>query len=383
MARSFHPGRLAGSVERFYEAAANPALWRGALHEFSQAAGVEGAILHVDHLAGNPAFVHSEALDASFPEFLRDGWHLRNDSLRRAEPALAAAPVMTDGTVFSAGEYMRDPMHMEFLRPNGFGWFAAVQALRSPEADVLVSLQRSWRDEPFSRDEVEVLGRLVPHLRRAARIAVLTGPARAQGVLDGFALLEVPAFLVGRAGEVSRLNDAAERLLGRGLDVSGRRLVSAEPSVSAGLHRLAMGLATGLAADVPAGEADLPGPVRVPRPPGRGLAVFGAPLPRGVRDLFGAARAVLVAVDLDAGRGGAARHLGRIAGLTRAEAETAVALADGLEFREIAARRGVGLETVRSQAKSVGAKMGAHTRGSLVALMNRMVMRVPEPGEGR
>lgn len=38
MARSFNPGRVARSIERFYEA------------------------------AGHPAFVHSEALDASFPE---------------------------------------------------------------------------------------------------------------------------------------------------------------------------------------------------------------------------------------------------------------------------------------------------------------------------
>ncbi len=372
MARNFQPGRLARSIELFYEAAAHPPLWREALHEFSQAAGAEGAILHINHMAGHhPAFVHSEGLDASFPEFLRDGWHLRNDTLRRV-PVSAAPPVLTEAMLFAPGEYVRDPMHMEFLRPNGFGWFAGLQALQSPEGDVLVSLQRSWRNEPFSRGEVQVLSRLVPHLRRAARIALLTGSARAEGVLDGFSLLEVPAFLTGRTGDVLRLNRQAERLLGHGLDVSKGRLVASDGAVSSALHQLA----AGLAAATPVWETDLPGPVRVPRLPGHGLLVHGAPLPTGQRGLFGTARAVLVAIDLDVGRTRELLYLSRIAGLTRAEAETAAALAQGLDFQEVASRRGVGLETVRSQAKIVGLKTGAHSRGALVALLNRMLTRM-------
>ena len=81
--KEFRPGRLARSIERFYEAAVHPAQWRDALHEFSQAAGAEGAILHINPHGARPAFVHSEALDASFPQFLGEGWHLRNDTLRR------------------------------------------------------------------------------------------------------------------------------------------------------------------------------------------------------------------------------------------------------------------------------------------------------------
>ena len=253
--KDFRPDRLARSVELFYEAAAQPALWRTALHEFSQAAGAEGAILHANPLGKSPVHVHSEALDASFPKFLQDGWHLRNEPLRRV-PSTAAPPVLTEATLFAPGDYMRDPLNMEFLRPHGFGWFAGLQALQSPAGDFIVSLQRSWRAEPFSRGEVAVLSRLMPHLRRAARIALLIGPARAEGMLDGFALLEMPAFLIGRDGIVTRMNGQANRLLGRGLDVTGGRLRAAVPSASKALHRLC----AGLVADRPVWKRTYPTP---------------------------------------------------------------------------------------------------------------------------
>ena len=32
---------------------------------------------------------------------------------------------------------------MEFLRPNGFGWFAGLQALQSAEGGLMVSRQRA------------------------------------------------------------------------------------------------------------------------------------------------------------------------------------------------------------------------------------------------
>ena len=77
---------------------------------------------------------------------------------------------------------------------------------------------------------------------------------------------------------------------------------------------------------------------------------------------------------------GGAQNLARIYGLTRAEADVAAALADGLDFPAIAARRGIGVETVRPQAKSMGLKVGAHTRGAMVAIINRVLTRVPAAG---
>ena len=375
--KSVRSERLAHAVDGLYEAAAEPALWRSALHQLSMATGAVGAILHVNATGGSPAFVHSQGLDESFAEFLRDGWHLRNETVRRFDAlGQGRLPVQTEASLFSADEYMRDPMHMEFLRPNGFGWFAGMEAIQSPRGNLTVSLQRSWKDEPFSKREVAALVSMLPHLRRVAHLALAVGTARAEGVLDSFSLLSVAAFLLDPSGRVCRLNDRAERLLGTDLSVVERRLAGRRPAVTAALAALAGRLVSG----GPILDGDLPRAVRVPRTGGYGLIVYGAPLVGRARDVFDSAVAVVVALDLDANRTRSVLHLELTWGLTRAEAETAMALASGLSLHEVAVRRGVGLETVRSQVKSVGVKTGAHTRGAMVMLLNRMISGALDPG---
>ena len=95
------------------------------------------------------------------------------------------------------------------------------------------------------------------------------------------------------------------------------------------------------------------------------------------QDVFSHGAAVLTVFDPGRGHIGAEHVLQQACGLTRAEAATARALADGLDLAEVAARRDVGLETIRSQTKSIGAKTGARGRGKLVALLNRILAATP------
>ena len=165
------------------------------------------------------------------------------------------------------------------------------------------------------------------------------------------------------------MNVKANALLGHGLDLVQRRLTTRHPFATAALRRLAFSVT---AAD-PAHEVEPFGPVQVPRPFGQALLVSGVPLVGAARDVFQLGSAVLTVVDPDVSRTRSELVLQRACGLTRAEAETAKALAAGLDLAETAARRGVGLETIRSQAKNIGLKTGAHRRGALVALLNRIL----------
>ena len=370
--RELRPARLERSLDGLYEVAAHPTRWPEALHELSQAVGAAGALLHFGAPGTASWFLNSEALDESMPAFLRGGWHLGNEMYRRSMVAISRGlEITTEATLFSPGEYMRDPMHMEFLRPHGFGWFAGVSLLQSPTESVALSFQRRHRDEPFSKRELEYVAKALPHMRRATRLASATASARAQGVLDAFSLLGVPTVLLNGGGLIHRMNGDAEALLGGDLNAASGRLVARHPRVTESLARLA----TGLAAAGSACEREPLAPVRVPRRHGHPLVVHGAPLVGSARDVFQGAKAVLVVVDPDAGRAGAELHLQLACGLTRAEAATAAALAEGLDFPEVAARRGVRIETVRTQAQSVAAKTGVHGRAAQVAFLNRILLR--------
>lgn len=375
--RHLRPGWLEPVIDRFYEAAAHPTLWREALQQLSEAVGAEGSLLLFHEGGGTPRFTCSEGLDASIPTFFAQGWHVHNEAVRRgAAAAMRGEPVQTEWLLFDRDEYRRDPFHTEFLRPHGFAWFAGLFVAQSSRGAVTLSPQRRARDEPFSAGEVELLARLLPHLRRAGQLALAAGGARGEGVLDGFALLDVPAFLLDRTGRVCRMNARAEALLGDGLHLVQGALVARHPSAAGALRRLVQGVT----AAGPAHEAEPFGPVPVPCVLGPALLVSGAPLVGAALDAFQQGCAVLTVADPGAGRPRAELLLQRAYGLTRAEAETAGALAAGLDLGEVAARRGVGLETVRSQAKSIGLKTGAHRRGALVALLHRILGSMPDLG---
>lgn len=80
--------KLGAVIDRFYEAAAQPELWRTVLHEASLAVGAEGALLLEYPNATSFGGAHSEGLDGALDAMLRGGWHLQNQRLARAGPAL-------------------------------------------------------------------------------------------------------------------------------------------------------------------------------------------------------------------------------------------------------------------------------------------------------
>ena len=374
--RQVHAQQLASAIARFYEAAVRPELWREALHTFSEAAGAEGSLLLFHGSERQRRFACSEGLDASMPDYLAGDWHIHNEVIRRGVvKAQAGALVQTEWTLFDGDDYRRDLFFNDFLRPHGFGWFAGFFVGQPANGLISLSPQRRLRDDPFTSDETAIVATIVPHVRRAAELAMAWSDARASGSLDTLSLLNVPAFLLDRDGCVRNHNAGADALLGRGLDLVGRRLtVRHAPAVAAALQVLTRRL-TGNQQEA---DAEPLGPVRVPRPSKGTLLLSGVPLTGTARDVFQEATALLTVVDLDRHRFRPEPLIARAFGLTQAEAATAVALADGLDFAEVAARRGIGLETVRSQAKSIGVKTGARKRGALVALLHRVLAATPD-----
>ena len=67
-------------------------------------------------------------------------------------------------------------------------------------------------------------------------------------------------------------------------------------------------------------------------------------------------------------------------GVTRAEAEIAIALFEGEELEEIAQRRQVSLETVRGQVKSLLRKFGVHNQRRLASVLSSVALTLPGLG---
>jgi DNA-binding CsgD family transcriptional regulator len=69
---------------------------------------------------------------------------------------------------------------------------------------------------------------------------------------------------------------------------------------------------------------------------------------------------------------GAGERLHRLFGLTEAEAQITVQLATGASLESIAEARGVSVDTVRAQVRSVFKKTGIHRQGELICAVGRM-----------
>lgn len=144
-----------------------------------------------------------------------------------------------------------------------------------------------------------------------------------------------------------------------------------------GEHPLQMGGVAGLCARGAADQAALQSALAGARGGLRRLVTIGGP----------GRRVAVSVVPLDAGGPGEGRMVllllgrrqlceplsvqgfARAHGLTPAEARVLEALCDGLDAREVAARHGVGLATVRTQIGAIRAKTGAESIRDLVRLV--------------
>jgi len=242
---------------------------------------------------------------------------------------------------------------------------------RDPGAGV-VSVLRPRAGEGFTAAEAARFGRLLPHMRRAWQIRrQLAGDGAATGWEDGAAAvlegLRAAAAVVDGHGRVLLANAAAEELdRAGGLHLRGAppdRVVYLDGREEARrLHR-AIG-------DAARGGAGMEGWMALG--PGGSCRVTVSPLPGppGAGMAGGAGLALLVVTPRAPVTDEAALRRARsLYGLTRTEAEVALALADERSPAEIAAMRRVRLSTIRTQLLHAMGKAGA---GDLRALAIRM-----------
>jgi DNA-binding CsgD family transcriptional regulator len=261
---------------------------------------------------------------------------------------------------------LRSEFYVDFWRPQQIGRVLAA-SLGDADAQAWLSLYRPTGADPFDKEAVSLLRDLVPHLRRALRLRTrLEGGA---GPLTLALLDQLPwgVFFIDASLRIVQVNSAAEEILRQrdGLMCLGGRLLAASRTEHS---RLQIALAKATSGQL--GGADL----TIARPSGlRALIVSLAPLGSRFHGLFSlsSARVFLHVVDPEARPRSEEERLQVFYGLTRAETRLAVDLLHDLSLAKIAELRGLSLETVRCQLKSLFAKTETNRQSELSALLVR------------
>ncbi|EYD71932.1 helix-turn-helix transcriptional regulator [Limimaricola hongkongensis] len=213
-----------------------------------------------------------------------------------------------------------------------------------------------------------LLLQIAPHLRRAIG---LMRAARHDALRKGVRLLDgldgrQACFVIDRRGHLIVSDSRGTALLEQGglLRLApGGRLRFSEPEANAALDRA---LAQG---DRPAGRFALgPGPRHV-----RLMALPDDTMIAPLRALLAGGRAAAALIVPEAGASDRLdAELTRLYALTRAETLVLRLLCEGHAIPEIAARRGVSINTVRNQMRSLFDKTGTRRQAELVVLATRL-----------
>lgn len=269
--------------------------------------------------------------------------------------------------------YVKSGFYADFGRKSSRRYM--IGGLISMSKVIPLGLHRDAASRPFGEEERRALSWLLPHLQRGLQMRNRLAPSSSSlgaGALD---LLSIGVIVVDRTMRILHSNANAEALLGdsqsglsstqfRPGSVTGTyRVFARHPDDDARLCRLVNAASRGGAG----GGMQLRAPRGALQADSAVLSVLVCPALRhlsssaqpnmGTSVLHGAA--TLFACYLLKPSIPPARLLIDIFGFTRAEADVAVALVGGVTAEDVSRARGVSLETVRSQIRSILRKTGS------------------------
>lgn len=360
---------LDGLIDRIYDASIHPESWGEVVAQVGATVGATSATSLWFGQGG------SELLQAHV-------WNINPVALDEYQqhylsfcPRFRVSQGLAVGTVYDDRDERDAPSrtareYYDFMDRYELGLARIVLAEKRSDLTIGMNFYNRAQDGLSSEGE-RMLAHLAPHFRRACNLA-----QRLDDVADRAALAEswfaarTASLTLDVSGNVVRVNDAAERLLGLadGLRVVQRRLVAATAADQARL-REELGLALGLAQA--SGASSKGSFVLLSRPSGEPpFAVSAVPVTRPTSR----ERAIVIIAptvpDISP------NVLRRAFGLTPSEASVAAALAEGKSPEQIARDRLVSLQTIRSQMKAIYSRLDVRSQAELVSRVTAAALGV-------
>jgi DNA-binding CsgD family transcriptional regulator len=365
------------AIEAIYDAAPDPTRWPHALQKISDVFQDVGTILIWHRDNGGFGTIVSPHLLAAQKDYEENGWFRRDSRAIRAVERLywARSDAVTERHFTTDEEIAVDPFYTGFLAQHGLKWCAAVGVNPDPHIAAAVSVQRAGTKQPYSDAEVETIARLGCHVEKSLRLSIrLLNAEMVQGGLgEALSRLNIGVFALDSLGRVTFSNPAGERLLGDGLDLVNDRLRIGDGGQCDTVERAFR--------QTIRGEVDLvdPKPILVRRAKSeRPLAVYLLPISvllHPADQFLTHARAMVLAIDPEAGAPPDPAIVRDVLGLTLGEARVAALIGSGLPPRAAAEKLGITEESARTVLKRVFSKVGVARQSELVELLTRLVLR--------
>lgn len=275
--------------------------------------------------------------------------------------------IVTLDEVIDPARWMQGEFYLKFIEPNRIRFILGADIRSEGGIECRLRITRVPGERNFSAREKALCQLLVPHLKRAvmlhSRLDVMETERQLYSMTMDRMLLGT--IVIDEHGAVLRTNRVAETILAErdGLRISQQGLHAEHPAEDRELQRLIRAALE--AADTGPG---VPEALSVTRRSGRAsLGVLVRSIPLGPLS-EGRHRPAAVAYIRDPER---KLHLSQklirhLFGLTAAEANLALLLADGLTLDEAARQLNIRKNTIRAHLRSIFAKTGVRRQATLV-----------------
>ncbi len=264
---------------------------------------------------------------------------------------------------FDASFVRGNEFYNDFLLRYGFRYAMGVSLPGGGNEVAMLGFQRRRSEGYFSAKDQHALRMALPHLGRALRVrhvfsAAAESGARRQAMLDA---LPVAAFLVDAKCRILERNRPAEELASKGRLVHGEHLRPPRLCEATQLDQLVQ---DAVAATTRQGAGG--GVCRLSGAGGHCLYLSVMPVAAESAGGLGVPAALVFVADPERRQVPGPGALRTVLGLTAAEQAVAEHLLAGLRVEEIAMRRGVSQETIRTQIKEILGKAGCARQVDLV-----------------
>jgi DNA-binding CsgD family transcriptional regulator/PAS domain-containing protein len=212
---------LLSLINAFHEAALEPELWQSALARLGEAVGGSGVVVlsAYDPLGGaqliksvgyNPEYWDRVQAEHSSPETNR-----YIGLLNSAVPGQVLQP----RALMSLDDWLEDPIHRKFLRPDGLGDGLTCPLVHKAGGFAAIAMFRRRHYDP---EHLQFLEAAAPHIRHALDVHLRLNEQARDVDLSRLALdhLRVGVMLSDRQGRVMIFNRAAENILNRSGGIS-------------------------------------------------------------------------------------------------------------------------------------------------------------------
>lgn len=357
----------ASLISPIYETALDPALWDRTLHRVARSLGAAHGVLAQlpAQRRGRPLVIAAVGTQSQCLTRLVGAY--RNSPLAERVGRIAVGEAQAE-TRQAHAAFRRGAFHAEIWAPAGLGFMLIGRPVPLPSGAVLIGFARRADDPPFDALATSRLAALLPHLHLALKLrdhARQTHEDRA-GLAAALDHVGLAVLLLDAEGRVRAQNRPARALLAQpgALRMEGGRLTVRRREEAAVLRATLQQAA----AAAQAGRPISPPLLHLQARSGArllSLLLVPAQLAPGAEGLLlcfisgGAQPALSPAL------------VGRVLGLTPAEARLAAALAAGETLAGYAQVAGIAESTARVQARQVLAKTATHSQTQLVVLLLR------------